>query len=561
MTNLKYPVYSFLKKALRRSFMIGSSILARWQLAATFIAGLVLAPLVVVLSSLFSPADGVWRHLVETVLLELLINTFWLVLGVGIGTSVLGISLAWLTVICEFPGRKLFDWALVLPLAIPAYVIAFVSIGLLDFTGPIQTFLRAWLGAEDVWFPKIRSTGGVIVVMTLAFYPYVYLLARNAFMTQGRRGIEAAQSLGHSQWSAFFRVALPMARPWIIAGLMLALMETLADFGAVSTFNYDTFTTAIYKAWFGLFSLPAAAQLSSILVLIVFVFLLVEQQLRTRSRYVQAEKQSVPNDRIILRGARGWLAFAYLLLVLSVAFLIPVVQLSIWAFDVFAQDLDGRYFGFVHHSILLGGMAALLTTACALVLIYTIRLSNNLWTRIMVRLATLGYALPGAVLAVGGIILVSWVDHQLIAWAKALFNLEIGLFITGTLFAILLAYLARFLVVAHSPIDSAMQRITPSIDETSRSLSLSGMAMLRRVHLPMLRGGVLTAAILVFVDVMKEMPITLMTRPFGWDTLAVRIFEMTSEGEWERAALPAVALVLTGLIPIILLTRQASQNT
>ena len=534
--------------------------LVRWQLAASFIACLVMAPLVVVLYSVFSPADGVWEHLVETVLAELLLNTFWLVLGVGIGTGVLGVSLAWLTVTCEFPGRKIFDWALVLPLAIPAYVIAFVSIGLLDFTGPVQTYLRAWLGTNDIWFPNIRSTGGVIVVMTLAFYPYVYLLARNAFLTQGRRGVEAAQSLGRSQWSSFFRVALPMARPWIVAGLMLVIMETLADFGTVSTFNYDTFTTAIYKAWFGLFSLPAAAQLSSLLVLIVFILLLLEQRLRSRSRYVQVEKQSVPNDRIILRDARGWFAFTYSLLVLSVAFLIPVVQLSTWAYDVFAQDLDSRYLGFVNHSILLGGMAVLLTTGCAIVLVYTIRLSNNLWTRIMVRLATLGYALPGAVLAVGGIILVTWVDRQLTGWANAVFNLDIGLFITGTLFAILLAYLARFLVVAHSPVESAMQRITPSIDETSRSLSLSGIAMLRKVHLPMLRGGILTAAMLVFVDVMKEMPITLMTRPFGWDTLAVRIFEMTSEGQWERAALPALTLVLMGLIPIMLLTKQASRN-
>jgi iron(III) transport system permease protein len=550
----------FLTKAFKRIFLGSSLQVTRWQLAATFIACLVLAPLVVVLSSLFSPADGVWEHLVETVLIELLTNTVWLVLGVGIGTAVLGVSLAWLTAICEFPGRKLFDWALVLPLALPAYVIAFVSIGLLDFTGPVQTHLRAWLGVEDVWFPKIRSTGGVIVVMTLAFYPYIYLLARNAFVTQGRRGIEAARSLGHSEWSAFFRVALPMARPWIVAGLMLALMETLADFGTVSTFNYDTFTTAIYKAWFGLFSLPAAAQLSSILVLIVFVFLLVEQQLRSRSRYVQVEKQSVPNDRITLRGARGWLAFAYSLLVLSVAFLIPVIQLVVWTYGIMGHDLDNRYFGFLSHSILLGGIASLIATGCAVVLVYTNRLSNRLWTRVMVRMATLGYALPGAVLAVGGIILVTWVDKQLIGWAKTLFNLEIGLFITGTLFAILLAYLARFLVVAHSPVESAMQRITPSIDETSRSLSLSGITMLRKVHLPLLRGGLLTAAVLVFVDVMKEMPITLMTRPFGWDTLAVRIFEMTSEGEWERAALPAVALVLTGLIPVMLLTKQSSRN-
>ncbi len=558
---MKLSITHSITKDLHSGFHAGWAGPARWRLAATLIAALVLAPLLVVLFSLFSPSDGIWRHLVETVMAELLVNTFWLVIGVGIGTGVLGVSLAWLTATCDFPGRKLFDWALVLPLAVPAYVIAFVSIGLFDFTGPVQTHLRAWFGTQELGFPKIRSTGGVIVVMTLAFYPYVYLLARNAFATQGRRSIEAAQSLGHSQWSAFFRVALPMARPWIAGGLMLALMETLADFGTVSIFNYDTFTTAIYKAWFGMFSLPAAAQLSSLLVLIVFLLLIVEQKLRSRSRYVQAEKQNAPNVRIVLRSTRGWFAFTYSLVILSTAFVIPVVQLLVWTFEVINQDFDKRYFGFLGHSVLLGGMAALLTTGCALVLVYTKRLSDNLWTRMIVRLSTLGYALPGAVLAVGGIILVTWVDKQLIRLATTFFNLDIGLFITGTLFAILLAYLARFLAVAHSPVDSAMQRITPSIDEASRSMRLSGLMMLKKVHLPLLRGGLLTAVALVFVDVMKELPITLMTRPFGWDTLAVRIYEMTSEGEWERAAFPAVALVLTGLIPIMLLTKQASRTT
>ena len=534
--------------------------LLRWKLVSALIAALVLAPLVVIFFFIFSPSDGVWDHLVDTVLLELLANTFFLVLGVGIGTSVLGVSLAWLTVTCEFPGRKFFDWALVLPLALPAYVTAFVLIGLLDFSGPVQSQLREWFGTSLPWFPKIRSTGGVILVMTMAFYPYVYLLSRNAFLTQGRQGIEAAQSLGRNQVSGFFRVALPMARPWIVAGLMLALMETLADFGTVSIFNYDTFTTGIYKAWFGMFSLSAAAQLSSILVLIVFLMLLLEQRLRFRARYSQVEKQGFSLIRLQLHGARQWGVFCYLGFILSIAFVIPFFQLILWAMEVFQRDLDTRYFGFLTHSILLGAIAALLTTACALVLVYTHRLSKSIGTAIMVRLATLGYALPGAVLAIGGMILVTWLDHQLIAGTEALLNIQTGFFITGTLFAMLLAYLARFLVVAHSPVESALQRVTISIDEAAHSLGISGLRMLKGIHFPILRSGIFTALVLVFVDVMKEMPITLMTRPFGWDTLAVRIFEMTSEGEWERAALPSVALVLTGLIPVILLSKQSSQN-
>jgi iron(III) transport system permease protein len=530
----------------------------RFQLSAFFIAALVLVPLGVVLSSVFSQTNGVWQHLMQTVLGELLLNTLWLVLGVGVGTMLLGVSLAWLTATCDFPGRRVFDWALMLPLAIPAYVTAFVAIGLLDFTGPVQTHLRTWLGEGQVWFPKIRSTGGVILIMTLALYPYVYLLARNAFLTQGKRTVEAAQSLGYGRWSGFFKVSLPMAQPWIAGGLMLALMETLADFGAVSIFNYDTFTTSIYKAWFGLFSLTAAAQLSSLLVLIVFVLLLIEQQLRSRMRYVQVGKSSIHGDRIVLQHGRGWLVFAYCALILAVAFVIPVVQLFLWAYDVFGRDFDARYLGFLSHSLLLGGMASLFITACGLILVYANRRHHPL-TRLMVKVATLGYALPGPVLAVGVFMMLAWLDHQIISWGRGWFNLETGLLLNGTLAAMLLAYLVRFLAVAYNPVDSAMQRITPSVDEAASSLGSSGVRLLQRIHLPILRGGLLTAATLVFVDVMKEMPMTLMTRPFGWDTLSTRIFEMTSEGEWERAALPAMVLVLVGLIPIMALTQQSSR--
>jgi len=531
-----------------------------WQLAAFLITVAVCAPLAMVLSSVFSPSTDVWRHLVETVLVEVMLNTIWLVLGVGVGTLVLGVSLAWLTAACEFPGRRFFDWALMLPLALPAYVTAFVSIGLLDYTGPVQTFLRSWLG-EGIWFPRIRSTGGVILVMTLALYPYVYLLARNAFLTQGRRAIEVAQSLGHSRWGGFYHVSLPMARPWIVGGSMLALMETVADFGAVSTFNYDTLTTAIYKAWFGMFSLSAAAQLSSLLILIVFVLLVVEQQWRLRMRYGQMGRNSAYGDRVVLRGIWGGVAFTYSVLILSAGFLIPVVQLSVWAYGVFDQDFDGRYLGFVTHSLLLGGVASLLTCTCALILVYASRQRNGFWTRFLVRLATMGYALPGTVLAVGVFLLFVSLDHQIIHLAKVWFGAEVELLLTGTLLAMLLAYLVRFLAVAHSPLESAMQRVTSNIEEAARSLGCSGIGLLRRIHLPILRGGLLTATTLVFVDVMKEMPITLMTRPFGWDTLSVRIFEMTSEGEWERAALPAVVLVLAGLVPVMLLTKHEDKGS
>jgi iron(III) transport system permease protein len=528
-----------------------------WRLIPFLVAALVLIPIGTILSSFFAPTSDIWQHLIETTLLSLLINTFWLALGVVSGTALLGVSLAWLTAVCEFPGRKLFSWALLLPLAVPAYVTAFVVLGLFDFTGPVQSAFRSWLG-PDAWFPEVRGRMGVITVMVLAFYPYVYLLARNAFLTQGKRSLEASQSLGLNRTQGFFRVALPMARPWIAGGVMLALMETLADFGTVAVFNYDTFTTAIYKAWFGMFSLPAASQLASLLLVIVFALIVMEQQIRIRMRYAEV-KQSARSDRIALSGWRSATATALASGTLFFAFLLPIGQLVIWAANSLVQDLDSRYLDFLWHSLLLSTLAALLTCTVALLLVYATRRHPDAATRNAVRIATLGYALPGTVLAVGMFVPLASLDNWIGEVTLQLFQIETGLMIQGTLAIMLLAYLTRFLAVSHSPIDSAMQRITSSIDEASMSMGINGWMMLRRVHLPILKSGIFTAGALVFVDVMKEMPITLMTRPFGWDTLSVRIFEMTSEGAWEQAALPAVALVISGLIPIILFMRQTEK--
>ena len=528
-----------------------------WRLIPFLVAALVLIPIGTILSSFFAPTSDIWQHLVETTLLSLLINTFWLALGVVSGTTLLGVSLAWLTAVCEFPGRKLFSWALLLPLAVPAYVTAFVVLGLFDFTGPVQSAFRSWLG-PDAWFPEVRGRMGVITVMVLAFYPYVYLLARNAFLTQGKRSLEASQSLGLNRTQGFFRVALPMARPWIAGGVMLALMETLADFGTVAVFNYDTFTTAIYKTWFGMFSLPAASQLASLLLVIVFALIVMEQQIRIRMRYAEV-KQSARADRIALTGWRSATATTLASGTLFFAFLLPIGQLIIWAANSLVQDLDSRYLGFLWHSLLLSTLAALLTCTVALLLVYATRRHPDAATRNAVRIATLGYALPGTVLAVGMFVPLAGLDNWIGEVTLQLFQIETGLMIQGTLVIMLLAYLTRFLAVSHSPIDSAMQRITSSIDEASMSMGINGWIMLRRVHLPILKSGIFTAGALVFVDVMKEMPITLMTRPFGWDTLSVRIFEMTSEGAWEQAALPAVALVISGLIPIILFMRQTEK--
>lgn len=526
-----------------------------WRLAAILISLAVLMPVMVILWSLLSPEPEIWQHLQEHLLLDLLSNTFWLVLGTSLGTLILGVSLAWLTAVCEFPGRRIFSWALLLPLAVPAYVTAFVAVGLFDYTGPIQSSLRD-MGLE-LTFPEVRSRAGVIIVMVLAFYPYVYLIARNAFSTQGKRALEAAQSLGYSSTSGFFRVALPMARPWIVGGLMLVIMETLADFGTVSVFNYDTFTTGIYKAWFSLFSLSAASQLASILIIVVFVIIIIEQQARARMRYTTVGKTAGHQERIQLKKGHAIFATSFASFILLIAFIIPMVQLLIWAKEVM-QDFDSRYFDFLFHSLSLAAMASVIVVTAAIILAVANRYYSDIATRILIRISTLGYALPGPVLAVGAFIPIAWVDDKLLHGLK-FFGYEGGLLLQGTMITMLIALVVRFLAVGFSPIDGNLQRITQSVDESARSLGCTGLSMLRRIHLPILKGGVFTAMTLVFVDVMKEMPITLMTRPFGWDTLAVRVFEMTSEGEWERAALPAVTIVIAGLIPIIMMNSHAER--
>jgi iron(III) transport system permease protein len=349
-----------------------------------------------------------------------------------------------------------------------------------------------------------------------------------------------------------------MARPWIAAGIMLALMETLADFGTVATFNYDTFTTAIYKAWFSLFSLPAASQLSSFLIVFVLVLVLLEQRSRSHMKYGTVGR-TIGHGRINLSRRQGIAAMLYTAAVFSAAFLIPMIQLLIWSKSAVLTDLDSRYWGFVWNSLLLSGLGAFIVTVLALLLGYAGRQKPDHWMALIQRIATIGYALPGAVLAVGIFIPVAWLDNQIIDWLKP-HGWQGTAILKGTLLVMLLAYVVRFLAVSFGPADSGLQRITRSIDEAARIMGSSTQSLLVRVHLPMLKSSLFTAAALCFVDIMKEMPITLMTRPFGWDTLAVRVFEMTSEGEWERAALPSVAIVLAGLIPIIFLASRGEKQ-
>lgn len=521
--------------------------LATW-VWVTPITLLTLAPILALLGAFARPAPDIWAHLGRHVLPELWGHTAALALGVGAGVLAAGVPAAALTALCQFPGRRFFVWALLLPMSLPAYVGAFVWIGWLDFSAPLPTWLRTHFGIAA---PPIRSAAGAVLVLTLALYPYVYLSAYAALRAQGVRLMEAAQTLGHSRLQGFGRVALPMALPAISAGLLLVWMETLADFGTVAAFNYNTFTTAIYKTWFALQSINAAAQLAAILIALALAAAFGQAALVRRQARMGTTRMTAPGALVALRGWRAAMASIYCGLLWLLAFAAPMAQLLIWAIRVMAQDLDARYVGFALHSLALSAAGALLVVGTALALAYAARLQTSPALIVAQRLATMGYALPGAVLAVGTVWCLTWLDHRI---ADAL-DLN-RLLLSNTLAALLLAYLVRFLAVGYGPIEAGLQGISRSMDEAARILGEGTLGRLRRVHLPLLRGTLATAAALAFVDLMKELPITLMTRPFGWDTLAVRVFEMTSEGEWERAALPAVAIALVGLLPVFLLIRQ-----
>lgn len=529
----------------------------RWYPFAFTAALLVLLPISVLLFSWHDIDPKIWTHLWETQMPRLLGNTITLLVGVGIGVTLLGVSLAWLTSLCEFPGRRWLDWALMLPFAIPAYVLAFVFVGLLDFSGPVQTLMREWFGT-GIRFPRVRSTGGVIIVLVLVFYPYVYLLARNAFLAQGKGLMEAARVLGLNPWRAFWRVALPMARPAIGAGLALAMMETLADFGAVAVFNFDTFTNAIYKTWYGFYSLSSAAQLASLLLLAVMLVLYGER--RARGAVRPANERPRGKALYHLRGVKAWAATGWCSLVFACGFVIPLLQLVVWFWQRGRFDLDERYQELILHTLYLGAMAALITVSVALLLAFCRRLTPTRTMSSTVGIANLGYALPGSMLAVAIMLVFSYLDRELVIPLSSWLGGAGKPLLLGSLGALILAYLIRFMAVAYGPLENSLARIRPSLPEASRSLGVGGAGLFFKVYLPLLVPGVLTAALLVFVDVLKEMPATLLMRPFGWDTLAVRVFEMTSEGEWARASLPALTLVLVGLLPVILLIRRSARR-
>jgi iron(III) transport system permease protein len=544
-------------------FRISRLLLLGWWQPGILLTALIFSiPVFTIASFLLQPSSDVWQHLVDTVLADYLLNSALLMIGVALGTLSMGVICAWLTSLCQFPGKKLFTWALLLPLSIPAYIIAYTYTGMFDFAGPVQTQIRDWTGwgYGDYYFPEVRSLGGAIAMLSLVLYPYVYLLARAAFLEQSVCVIEVSRTLGCSAWSSFFRVALPLARPAIVAGLSLALMETLADYGTVSYFGLGVFTTGIFRTWFGLGDSAAAAKLAAILLLFVITLVMIERWSRHRAQYHHTTNRYRQLPQYRLTGFRAFLAFLGCLLPLLFGFILPAFQLSLWAIDTYSIMIDASFIKLTINTIVLGLSTAVLAVLLALFLAYGKRILANKLIFASVRVVATGYAVPGTIIAVGVIIPLAWFDNSLDAFMRHRFDISTGLLLSGTLFAVMFAYLVRFLAVSIQSVESGLAKISLSMDEAARSLGYKPAETLFKVHMPLMKGSVLTALLIVFVDVMKELPATLILRPFNFNTLAVRAFELASDERLADSSTAALMIVVVGLIPVILLSKSITSS-
>ena len=519
-------------------------------LPALFVAALVSLPIIVTLLSLAHPAGPIWDHLRETVLNEYLLNTLALMMLTGGLSLLLGVSTGWLIGACQFRGRATLSWLLMLPLASPAYIVAYVYTDLLEVSGPVQTTLRSWLslGINDLQFPPIRNLTGAAVLLSLVLYPYIYLLCRNSFA--GRSGVQfdAARVLGHGPLSAFFRVALPAARPAIVGGLALVLMETLADFGVVSYFSVPTFSTGIFRTWLGLGDPQAALKLASLMLLFVIVLVGLEEG----NRRGAVDRSDIAGaSQINLTGIRAFLAIAACVLPIVLGFVIPAVTLAIYAADNLNAVTQAKFTQLALNSLLLAMGAGIGVTLFAWVLAYVKRLRPSRLTHGLIRISTLGYALPGILLAVALLKPVGGFDTWLMeTWS----GLSTPL-LSGSLFLLLYAYVCRFLTVAYQSVDSGFAGISHDIDAAARTLGTTTSEMIRKIHFPLLRPSIFAACLLVFVDVMRELPATLILRPFNFDTLATQVYRLASDERLAEASGAALLIVILGVLPVVLLQR------
>lgn len=530
------------------------------------VAGLMLligAPLAAVFSQGLAAPDGLWEHLLATVFWSYVSNTLLLCLGVGAITVVAGTGAAWLVTMFRFPGRRIFEWALVLPMAMPAYVLAYAYTDLLQFTGPVQTLLRDASGLRygEYWFPQIHSVGGAVFVLGFALYPYVYLLARAAFNEQSVCALEVSRTLGCSLGTAFRRVALPVARPAIATGVAFALMETLADFGAVKYFEVETYTTGIYRAWYATGNPTVAAQLATALLMLVFLVFTLERLSRRAGRHRHTSIRYRPLVRERLRGLAAVGAIAACALPLALGFAVPAAALVAMAADS-GSDLpsSARLVDLARNTLLLGAVGSVVVVGSAVAALYALRGSRGAWPRLIAMVCSIGYATPGVVIGIGILIAVGSLDRWTGAGLRQAFGLTAGLLFGGSLAAIVYGCLVRFFAVAYGPLEAAMARIKPTYEDAARLLRGRPTSVLRHVHLPLMRPSLVVATLIVFVDVMKELPATMILRPFNFDTLAIEAFQLATTERLAAAAVPSLLIVAIGLVPVIILCREIRRS-
>lgn len=546
-----------IKQSLRKQWLQ----LNPWAINVLLIVFFVATPLLTLLYFLTEGPSETWYHLQQTVLWDYVSNSFLLMLGVGFLTFVFGVSTAWFVTTCEFPGRKIFEWANILPLAIPTYIVAYTYSGIFNYTGPIQRFFRNVLEVDiNPAMLDILNLRGVMFIMAFVLYPYVYVITRTAFLSQSTTILESSRVLGSSASKTFFKIALPIARPAIVAGISLALMEVLNDYGAVKYYGVSTFTTGIFRAWFSLSDINSAIYLSALLMLFVLVLILMERYQRGRARFDSNVSANKPIRRYHLKGFKLWAVFLACLVPLAFGFIIPVVQLLSWSFDTFSKVVDASFFKIVFNSFYLASLAAIVCVVVATLLIFSVRLNATMFIRLLSKLAVLGYSIPGAVIAVGVMIPALSLDKSLTGMLENLTGASFGLLISGTLILLVFAYLVRYLAVAYNPIDAGFKKVGKNIDEASRSLGVSMTKTLWKIDIPLVKGTMLSGALLVFVDVLKELPLTLILRPFNYDTLATKAFEMASDEMVAESSNAALIIIATGVIPIILLSRLISKK-
>ncbi len=519
-------------------------------IVACMLAGLVLLPLIALLLNLGHWDPETWQHLYQHVLLDYVLNSLGLTLGVGLGACLLAIPAAWVLTQYHLPGRRVWQWLVLMPLAMPAYIIAYTYTGILDSSGPVQSTIQSVFDVSvgEYWFPNVRSLPGAIIMMSLVLYPYIFVLARSAFSEQSDTLKEAAQTMGYQRWRYFFCVALPLAKPAIVTGAALVMMEALADYGTVQYFGISTFTTGIYRTWFGLGNEQVAAQLSLLLSVVVLVVLLLEQRSRRHLSVATGDNHTRRALLHLSRSGQFW-TLVFLLCVVSAGFFIPVGQMLIWIFQRLNSQEWPEFLSLILNTVTLAVAAMLVIVLVAIIIAYARRLSTHVGLKLLAQLSVMGYAFPGTVIAVGAMIALTRTDY----WLNDTLGLEVGLLLSGSLFALVFAYLVRFLAVAIHNVETGLGRVTINMDMAAQTMGYSPLQRLQSVHIPLIKGSVLSAMLLVFVDVLKELPATLIMRPFDFNTLAVRAFELASDERLADAALPSLSIVVVGLLPVILL--------